>query len=98
MIQIDQPEHLQVCYALRHEVFGGEQHCTAKCEVGALDTNRLHLLAQQEGIPIATTHVHTNSADRVVGGALAHAVGLYTKLGFDRSDENEPHQMMEQIS
>lgn len=98
MIQIDQTEDFQVCYALRHEVFGGEQSCTVKREVGVLNTVSLLILAQQEGIPIATAHVHTNSADRVVGGALAHAVGFYTKLGFDRSDENEPHQMMEQIS
>ncbi|MEH6738002.1 MAG: hypothetical protein V7695_05580 [Sulfitobacter sp.] len=98
MIQIGQPEHLQVCYALRHEVFGGEQHCTAKCEVGALDTNRLHLLTQQEGTPVATAHVHTNITDRVVLGAQAYAIGFYTKLSFERTDEGEPLPMMEQIS
>ncbi len=137
MTRIGETSDFQVCYALRHEVFVVEQGYTAEGEVDALDPDSLHLLAWQEGIPVATARVHiqdgtakigrvcvlknqrglglgadlitaavelagANSADHVVLGAQAHAVGFYAKLGFEPfgevyDDEGEPHQMMERV-
>lgn len=67
MIQIGQTKDLQVCYALRHEVFVVEQGYTSEGEVDALDPDSLHLLAQQEGVPVATARVHIQEGTAKVG-------------------------------
>lgn len=67
MIQIGQTKDLQVCYALRHEVFVVEQGYTAEGEVDALDPNSLHLLAWRDGTPVATARVHIQAGTAKIG-------------------------------
>ena len=83
MIEIAQTKDLQVCYALRHEVFVVEQGYTAEGEVDALDPDSLHLLAQQEGVPVATARVHIQDGIAKIGRVCVLKDQRGTGLGAD---------------
>lgn len=67
MIQIAETRDLQVCYALRHEVFVVEQGYPVDGEVDALDPESLHLLAHQDGKPVATARVYIHQGTAKIG-------------------------------
>jgi len=58
LIEIAPTGDRQACYALRHTVFVQEQGYSAEGEVDAFDPLSHHLLAREDGIPIATARIH----------------------------------------
>jgi len=67
VIHITATTDTATCFALRHEVFVVEQGYTAEGEVDALDAQSLHLLAHDDGTPIATARVYINDGTAKIG-------------------------------
>lgn len=83
MIEIAQTEDRAICYALRHEVFVIEQGYTAEGEVDALDADSLHLLAREDGTPIATARVHIEGDTARIGRVCVLKARRGIGLGAD---------------
>ncbi|WP_120222865.1 GNAT family N-acetyltransferase [Sulfitobacter guttiformis] len=64
---IETTDDRQACYALRHEVFVIEQGYTAEGEIDALDALSHHLLACDDGTPIATARVYLDGVTAKIG-------------------------------
>lgn len=67
MIQIEETQDRQTCYALRHAVFVVEQGYSAEGEVDALDPVSHHILAVDNGTPVATARVCLNEDTAKIG-------------------------------
>jgi ElaA protein len=67
VIEIAPTDDRLACYALRHEVFVREQGYSAEGEVDALDADSLHLLAHEDGTPVATARVHLDAGTAKIG-------------------------------
>lgn len=84
MIEIAQTDDRQTCYALRHQVFVMEQGYTAEGEVDALDALSHHLLAHEDGTPIATARVYIDGNSAKIGRvcviAARRGIGLGAEL------------------
>ena len=83
MIIIAPTEDRQVCYALRHTVFVLEQGYTAEGEVDELDPVSHHLLAQEDGAPIATARVYVDGNTAKIGRVCVLASRRGIGLGAD---------------
>lgn len=67
MIEIAETEDHNTCFALRHEVFVLEQGYTEEGEVDDLDPVSYHLLAVEDGTPIATARVYLDRTTAKIG-------------------------------
>lgn len=83
MIKIAQTNDRQTCYALRHAVFVVEQGYTAEGEVDALDPLSHHLLALEDGTPIATARVFRDGTTAKIGRVCVIAARRGGGLGAD---------------
>ncbi|MCX7565813.1 GNAT family N-acetyltransferase [Sulfitobacter sp. F26169L] len=83
MIDITETDDRQACYALRHTVFVQEQGYTAEGEVDALDPLSHHLLAQQNGTPVATARVYIAEGTAKIGRVCVLKELRGTGLGAD---------------
>lgn len=83
MIEITQTEDLPTCYALRHAVFVVEQGYTAEGEVDELDPLSHHLLAVEDGLPIATARVYLDGSSAKIGRVCVIAARRGIGLGAD---------------
>lgn len=83
MIKIVRTEDREVCYALRHTVFVLEQGYTAEGEVDDLDPLSHHLLACENGTPIATARVYLDKTTAKVGRVCVLASHRGQGLGAD---------------
>ena len=86
MIEIAETDDRSTCYALRHTVFVEEQGYTAEGEVDDLDPFSHHILARENGTPIATARVHlegdTAKIGRVCVIAVRRGIGLAQTLSM----------------
>ncbi len=83
MIEIASTEDLQACYALRHTVFVVEQGYTAEGEVDSLDPLSHHLLAIEDGTPIATARIYFDGGNAKIGRVCVVAARRGIGLGAD---------------
>ncbi len=83
MIEITPTEDRATCYALRHEVFVSEQGYTAEGEVDALDPHSHHLLAREDGVPIATARIHIDGDTAKIGRVCVLKARRGIGLGAD---------------
>lgn len=83
MIEIAPTEDRATCYALRHAVFVAEQGYSAEGEVDALDAHSLHLLAREDGAPLATARVYLDGDTAKIGRVCVIAARRGTGLGAD---------------
>lgn len=67
MIGIAPTTDLESCYALRRKVFVDEQGYSAEGEVDALDPLSHHLLAHEDGLPVATARVYLEDGTAKIG-------------------------------
>ncbi len=83
-LTIDVTTDLETCYALRHEVFVGEQGVPVEEERDALDAVATHLLAVLDGVPVGTARIvwldETAKIGRVCVVQSARGTGLGAKL------------------
>lgn len=83
MIEIAETTDVSTCYALRHEVFVVEQGYTAEGEVDALDPLSHHLLAQADGVPVATARLCPDGDTAKIGRVCVLKARRGTGLGAD---------------
>jgi len=83
VIEIAPTEDRTACYALRHTVFVLEQGYTAEGEVDDLDPVSHHLLAQEDGRPIATARVYLSGETAKIGRVCVLAEKRGSGLGAD---------------
>lgn len=83
MILIAPTEDRDACYALRHTVFVLEQGYTAQGEVDDLDPVSHHLLAHENGTPIATARVYLDGDTAKIGRVCVIAARRGIGLGGD---------------
>lgn len=83
MTVIATTEDRQTCYALRHAVFVLEQGYTAEGEVDALDLVSHHLLAREDGVPVATARVHMDGDTAKIGRVCVLAQWRGAGIGAD---------------
>ena len=83
MITIAPTEDRATCYALRHEVFVREQGYSAEGEVDALDPLSHHLLAQRDGIAVATARVFLDDDTAKIGRVCVTASQRGSGLGAE---------------
>lgn len=81
MIEIALTDDRQACYALRHTVFVIEQGYSQEGEVDALDPLCHHLLAQENGVPVATARVHIDDGIAKIGRVCVLPAQRGTGLG-----------------
>lgn len=82
MIGIAPTTDLKSCYALRHKVFVQEQGYSAEEEVDALDPLSHHLLAHEDGLPVATARVYLEGDTAKIGRVCVLATFRGTGLGM----------------
>lgn len=72
------------CYALRHQVFVGEQGVPIEEEVDDLDQTATHLMAKEDGTPVGTARVVYQGEIAKIGRVCvlksARGTGLGAKL------------------
>lgn len=56
-VEITRSEDLDVCLALRFEVFVQEQNVPSEIEQDEYDAHALHLLARQDNVPVGTARI-----------------------------------------
>ena len=56
-VEIALTRDIDICLALRHAVFIGEQGVSEAEEVDGMDQDALHILARLEGVPIGTARI-----------------------------------------
>ena len=83
MIEIAETDDRSTCYALRHTVFVEEQGYTAEGEVDDLDPFSHHILARENGTPIATARVHLEGDTAKIGRVCVIAARRGIGLGAD---------------
>lgn len=83
MIEIAETKDQQACYAVRHAVFVVEQGYTAEGEVDALDPLSHHLLALEDGTPIATARVYLDGTTAKIGRVCVISARRGIGLGAD---------------
>jgi ElaA protein len=83
VIEITPTTDRQTCYALRHQVFVVEQGYTAEGEVDALDPVSHHLLAHEDGVPVATARIHIDGDTAKIGRVCVIAARRGIGLGAD---------------
>ena len=83
MIRITETRDTQACYALRLTVFVEEQGYSAEGEIDALDPLCRHLLACDEGTPVATARVYFEGATAKIGRVCVLQSHRGTGLGAD---------------
>jgi ElaA protein len=83
VITIAPTEDRDACYALRHTVFVLEQGYTAEGEVDELDPVSHHLLAHEDGTPIATARVYLDGDTAKIGRVCVLAARRGIGLGAD---------------
>jgi len=83
VILIAPTEDRDACYALRHTVFVLEQGYTAQGEVDDLDPVSHHLLAHENGTPIATARVYLDGDTAKIGRVCVIAARRGIGLGGD---------------
>lgn len=100
MIGIAPTTDVESCYALRRTVFVQEQGYSAEGEIDALDPLSHHLLAHEDGLPVATARVYLEDGTAKIGrvcvlktfrgtglgaGLVVAAVALARKHGAKRA-------------
>lgn len=83
MIEIFETQDKQACYALRHTVFVDEQGYSAEGEVDALDSISHHLLALDDGTPVATARVYITDGTAKIGRVCVSQSQRGLGLGAD---------------
>jgi len=83
VIHIAATTDTETCFALRHRVFVVEQGYTAEGEVDALDFQSLHLLAHDDGTPIATARVYLEEGTAKIGRVCVLKERRGTGLGAE---------------
>tara|TARA_R110002049_G_scaffold208690_1_gene379214 strand:- start:758 stop:1174 length:417 start_codon:yes stop_codon:yes gene_type:complete len=83
VITIASTDDLATCYALRDEVFVREQGYSAEGEVDALDPLSHHLLAQRDGIAVATARVFLDGDTAKIGRVCVTAAQRGSGLGAE---------------
>lgn len=83
MINIAPTEDRAACYALRYQVFVQEQGYSAEGEVDAMDRVSLHLLAQEDGTPVATARVYLDGDTAKIGRVCVIEARRGIGLGAD---------------
>ena len=83
-VEISVTQDLQICFALRHEVFVIEQDVPIEEEQDELDATATHLLARQDGDAIGTARIvfegDTAKVGRVCVTSQARGTGLGAAL------------------
>lgn len=83
MIEIKPTTDTVACYALRHEVFVREQGYSAEGEVDAYDPESHHVLAREDGRPVAAARVYLEGDTARIGRVCVVKSKRGTGLGAD---------------